>query len=227
MDSSHRRGFMVSARAKRVSIYNNYFTFPVIALMVSNHFPSIYGHRWSWALLLVIVAAGAAVRHVLNIRFTFPAWKPALAATIVASVVALGALLSVPPASNSVSRTDCPDSALSMTMALKVATADQAGTGAARCTGFSTMGRLISAESTPNNTESHQIIEFTAFHCRTSVMRPGGRRAFLGLIHASRRLTFNISQDHVSAAQVPGGTDGFHLSTSMSARKAGETCRLG
>ena len=33
----------LSARAKRVSIHNNYFTFPVIALMVSSHFPTVYG----------------------------------------------------------------------------------------------------------------------------------------------------------------------------------------
>jgi uncharacterized membrane protein len=79
----------VSARAKRLSIHNNYFTFPVIVLMVSNHFPAFYGHQLSWLLLLVLIAAGAAVRHVLNIRFTFPAWHAALAATIVASVVAL------------------------------------------------------------------------------------------------------------------------------------------
>src|SRR5205823_14578873 len=43
----------ISARAKRVSIYNNYVTFPVIALMVSYHFPAVYGHRWNWLLLLV------------------------------------------------------------------------------------------------------------------------------------------------------------------------------
>lgn len=79
----------VSARAKRVSTHNNYFTFPVIVLMVSNHFPAFYGHQLNWLLLLVLIAAGAAVRHVLNIRFTFPAWRAALAATIVASVVAL------------------------------------------------------------------------------------------------------------------------------------------
>jgi len=80
---------VVSARAKRVSIFNNYFTFPVIVLMVSSHFPSIYGHRLSWLLLLVVVAAGAAVRYVLNMRWTFPAWKPLLAATIAATVVLL------------------------------------------------------------------------------------------------------------------------------------------
>jgi len=82
----------ISARAKRVSIHNNYFTFPVIVLMVSNHFASIYGSRWNWALLFVLIAAGAAVRHVLNVRFAFSAWRPTLAATIVAGVAAIFAL---------------------------------------------------------------------------------------------------------------------------------------
>jgi uncharacterized membrane protein len=89
----------LSARAKRVSIHNNYFTFPVIVLMVSNHFPSIYGHRWSWLLLLVLCVAGAAVRHVLNLRWTYPQWKPALAAVISVTVVALYAVLHVGAAS--------------------------------------------------------------------------------------------------------------------------------
>jgi uncharacterized membrane protein len=79
----------LSARAKRVSIHNNYFTFPVIVLMVSNHFPSVYGSRLSWALLLVLIAGGAAVRHVLNIRFGFPAWRPVLWATMIGTVVLL------------------------------------------------------------------------------------------------------------------------------------------
>ena len=88
----------ISARAKRVSIHNNYFTFPVIALMVSNHFPTIYGNQLNWLLLLVIVAGGALVRHVLNIRFTWPAWRPALATTMVATVAAIYAILAIPPA---------------------------------------------------------------------------------------------------------------------------------
>ena len=96
----------ISARAKRVSIHNNYFTFPVIALMVSNHFPMIYGQRWSWALLLVITAAGVLVRHLLNIRFTFAAWKPALGATMLAAaagmygLAALGRRASAEPAAD-------------------------------------------------------------------------------------------------------------------------------
>lgn len=79
----------IAARAKRVSIHNNYFTFPVIALMVSSHFPRLYGHPYNWLLLLVIVAAGAAVRHALNVRFTYLRWKPALAGIIAASLGAL------------------------------------------------------------------------------------------------------------------------------------------
>ena len=84
---------VVSARAKRVSIHNNYFTFPVIVLMLISHFPGVYGSRLNWLLLLVLIAAGAAVRHVLNIRFVFPAWRPALAATMIGSVLALIAIL--------------------------------------------------------------------------------------------------------------------------------------
>ncbi len=79
----------MSAKAKRVSIHNNYFTFPVIALMVSNHFPSIYANRYSWLLLLVIIAGGATVRHVLNIRWTYRSWQPVLGVTIAATIVAL------------------------------------------------------------------------------------------------------------------------------------------
>ena len=85
----------MSARAKRVSIHNNYFTFPVIALMVSNHFSSVYGSRYSWLLLLVIIAGGATVRHILNIRWTFRSWQPALGATIALTILALWLLVNL------------------------------------------------------------------------------------------------------------------------------------
>jgi len=77
----------VSARAKRVSIHNNYFTFPVIALMVSNHFSTIYGSRYNWLSMLIIIAGGVAVRHILNIRWTYSWWRPALASAIAATIL--------------------------------------------------------------------------------------------------------------------------------------------
>lgn len=81
-----------SRRAKERSIHNNYMTFPVIVLMLSAHFPGLYAHPWSWVTLGVLVLAGASVRHILNIRFTFRRWRPALAATVGAAVLALHAL---------------------------------------------------------------------------------------------------------------------------------------
>ncbi len=90
----------ISARAKRVSINNNYITFPVVVLMVSAHFPSVYSHRWSWLLLLIIVATGVAVRYFMNVRFTARWWQPALAGTVAASVVVMYALLTLGPAAS-------------------------------------------------------------------------------------------------------------------------------
>ena len=79
--------FAVAAKTR--SIHNNYLTFPVIVLMLSAHFPSVYGLRWNWLALLLLIAVGAAARHLLNIRYTYRAWAPTLALTIGA---ALGAL---------------------------------------------------------------------------------------------------------------------------------------
>ncbi len=79
----------LSDRAKRVSIHNNYFTFPVILLMVSNHFSGLYSNRYSFGLLLIIVVTGALIRHIMNIRFTWAPWKPALAATSVSGLILL------------------------------------------------------------------------------------------------------------------------------------------
>jgi uncharacterized membrane protein len=78
-----------AAKAKTRSIHNNYLTFPVIVLMLSSHFPGVYGHRLSWLLLLVLVAAGAGVRHILNIRYTFRRWVPALGLTMAAALALL------------------------------------------------------------------------------------------------------------------------------------------
>jgi uncharacterized membrane protein len=89
----------VADRAKTRSIHNNYLTFPVIALMMSAHFPSLYAHRGELSLFALLVG-GAAVRHVLNIRFTYRRWKPALAAALAGTTallaVAVGGIPSAP-----------------------------------------------------------------------------------------------------------------------------------
>lgn len=68
----------LARRAKQRSIHNNYMTFPLIFIMVSNHFPSTYGSQLNWLILAVLMVGGAAVRHFMNIRFTYGGWLRAL-----------------------------------------------------------------------------------------------------------------------------------------------------
>lgn len=88
----------IAYRAKQRSIHNNYMTFPVLIIMISNHYPSTYGHELNWLILLVLIAAGAGVRHFMNIRFTYAGWRPALVATVVAGLAGLLFLVTRPPA---------------------------------------------------------------------------------------------------------------------------------
>jgi uncharacterized membrane protein len=81
-----------SARAKRVSIHNNYITFPVLVLMVSSHFPTLYGGPFPFLALLALVAGGALARHALNIRFTSRTWGPLFAAAVIGTIMSLAAL---------------------------------------------------------------------------------------------------------------------------------------
>lgn len=54
------------------SRHNNYFTLPVLFIMISNHYSSTYGHALNWVLLAVISVAGIGVRHFFNIRHLKP-----------------------------------------------------------------------------------------------------------------------------------------------------------
>jgi len=50
------------------SLHNNYFTLPVLFVMVSNHFPSTFGNQYSWAVLAAISLGTAGVKHYLNLK---------------------------------------------------------------------------------------------------------------------------------------------------------------
>ena len=55
-------------RAKQRSVHNNYLTLPVVFTMISNHFPTAYGHEHGWLVLVAIMVVGALVRHFFNLR---------------------------------------------------------------------------------------------------------------------------------------------------------------
>ncbi|HKB57548.1 MAG TPA: urate hydroxylase PuuD [Lacunisphaera sp.] len=53
-------------RAKQRSVHNNYFTLPVLFIMISNHYASTYTHPYNWAVLMLMAAAGVVIRHFFN-----------------------------------------------------------------------------------------------------------------------------------------------------------------
>ena len=58
----------LSARAKQRSTHNSYVTFPVIFMMLSNHYPATYGHPLNWLILCLLIVVGVGVRHVMIAR---------------------------------------------------------------------------------------------------------------------------------------------------------------
>jgi uncharacterized membrane protein len=55
-------------RGKQRSVHNNYFTLPVLFIMISNHFAMTYRHEHAWAVLAAIMLAGVFIRHFFNLR---------------------------------------------------------------------------------------------------------------------------------------------------------------
>jgi uncharacterized membrane protein len=55
-------------KAKQRSVHNNYFTLPVLFIMISNHYAMTYQHKNAWLVLAFIMAAGVFIRHFFNLR---------------------------------------------------------------------------------------------------------------------------------------------------------------
>ena len=54
--------------AKRRSVRNNYLTLPVVFAMLSNHFPTAYGHSYGWLVLVALMVIGAWIRLFFNLH---------------------------------------------------------------------------------------------------------------------------------------------------------------
>jgi uncharacterized membrane protein len=61
---------------KQRSVHNTYFTLPVVVTMIANHYATVFGHRWSWLVLILLTLAGALVRvwFVMRHKGRAPAW---------------------------------------------------------------------------------------------------------------------------------------------------------
>ena len=50
-------------RAKQRSVHNTYFTLPVLIAMLSNHYGWLYSAAHNWVVLVLLMLAGALIRH--------------------------------------------------------------------------------------------------------------------------------------------------------------------
>jgi len=55
-------------KAKQRSLHNNYFTLPVLFIMISNHYPGTYSNEYGWAVLAGLALVGILVRHYFNMK---------------------------------------------------------------------------------------------------------------------------------------------------------------
>ena len=76
-----KRGFLRSR-------HNNYFTLPVLFMMISGHYPTIYSGDYGWLVLIAVIGILVMIRHYFNLRGVGKA-KNSLIAIIVVSTFAL------------------------------------------------------------------------------------------------------------------------------------------
>lgn len=84
--------------SKLRSVHNNYLTLPVIALMMSNHYPLIFATRFNWLIVAILLLLGPVIRHFFNSRHAgkaSPWWVWIVAA---AGMVAIAWLSAAGPA---------------------------------------------------------------------------------------------------------------------------------
>ena len=95
VDPAHGR------RAKQRSVHNTYFTLPVLAAMLSNHYAFLHGAEGNWIVLVVLMGAGALIRQSFVLRHRARVlgqrtpWEYAAVGTLL--LVALGAWLAPRP----------------------------------------------------------------------------------------------------------------------------------
>ena len=94
--------YALSGHAKRRSVHNTYMTFPVLFMMLSNHYPMAYANGYNWLILLLLIVLGAGIRHVMVAKNGTGRWAviPSAAALIGLVAVAGGILSGATPTSD-------------------------------------------------------------------------------------------------------------------------------
>lgn len=80
-----------SGHAKRRSVHNTYMTFPVLFMMLSNHYAMVYGGARNWVALILLILFGASVRHVMVAKEGKGKWAIAPAALSLLALIGISA----------------------------------------------------------------------------------------------------------------------------------------
>ncbi|MBL8329042.1 MAG: urate hydroxylase PuuD [Rubrivivax sp.] len=87
-------------RGKQRSVHNTYFTLPVLVAMLSNHYGWLYQGHWNWLVLVLLMLAGALIRHFFvarhkaHVQGVSPPWGWAAAG--IAPLLVLAVMLKPP-----------------------------------------------------------------------------------------------------------------------------------
>ncbi len=86
---NHKADSNKGLKALQRSRHNNYFTLPVLFIMISGHFPATYGHAYNWLVLIVFSMAAVSIRHYFNIRHLggFKIWPLILAGLLLTGLI--------------------------------------------------------------------------------------------------------------------------------------------
>jgi uncharacterized membrane protein len=93
-------------RGKQRSVHNTYFTLPVIVAMLSNHYGWLYQGPHNWVVLVLLMLAGALIRHSFvarhkaHVQGRRAPWEHAVIGTLV--LVGLAIWMAPPPMSGAV-----------------------------------------------------------------------------------------------------------------------------
>jgi len=82
-------------RGKQRSVHNNYFTLPVLFIMISNHYPITFGQPHAWLVLVAVLLLAAFVRHFFNLRHT---GRTVWAIPVTAALAAFALAVAIAPA---------------------------------------------------------------------------------------------------------------------------------
>lgn len=89
-----------SIQGKIRSKHNNYITFPVIFLMLSNHYPQVFGVEHNILVMAVIISGLIIIKHMMNIRYTFKPWLAVSTVCFFTMAAVIGMLNHLPAAAS-------------------------------------------------------------------------------------------------------------------------------